>query len=293
MQAVVTAPASHQINHAPLTKTQATRLRNYLNASAATEPPLSATPTVAELAAHPSVTAALLDALDVVPARLLAANASLEQLATLGYGAGHLLKSPAIAAQLVSKHGHTATAATVLRCPQDAVELSANSLVLKTLRISTRTLLEACAGDQASGVAVIHNLLYQHRAAQAAAEAANPPPPLPMPYPGGTTATANLELLQRKLQRDGGSGGPLVGVGCETLAKLGLGGRELKVPTVCSSLTCLPSSHPFCTPWTRSTLASRSTSCATFWERRWTGFKYWASLSDPARKNNHGTRLCV
>lgn len=233
---------------APLTKIQATRLRNYVHASAAPEPPLSAAPTVAELAAHPSVTATLLDALDVVPARLLAANASLEQLTALGYGASHLLKSPALAAQMVSKYGHTAAAATVLRCPQDAVELSANTLVLKTLRISTKTLLEVCAGDQASGVCVIHNLLHQHRAAQAAADAANPPY-TSHAYPAGTaaattTATANLDRLQRKLQ----CRGPLVGVGCETLAKLGLGGRELKVPTVCSSLTCLPSSHPFCAP---------------------------------------------
>lgn len=206
---------------APLTKIQATRLRNYVHASAAPEPPLSAAPTVAELAAHPSVTAALLDALDVVPARLLAANASLEQLTALGYGASHLLKSPALAAQMASKYGHTAAAATVLRCPQDAVELSANTLVLKTLRISTKTLLEACAGDQASGVCVIHNLLHQHRAAQAAADAANPPY-ASHAYPAGTAAM-NLDRLQRKLQ----CRGPLVGVGCETLAKLGLGGREL------------------------------------------------------------------
>jgi hypothetical protein len=206
----------------PLTKTQSARLRAYLDASAATEPVLSTAPSVQELADHPSVTAALLDALDVVPARLLAANASLWQLTAIGYGPMHLLRAPGFAAQMASKYGHVAAAAAVLRGPQDAVELSTNVLVLKTLQLSTKTLLEACAGDQASGVCVIHNLLQQHRVAQAQL----PPTPVPL-YPGAPpTAVTNLEMLQRKLRMQ--SGGPLVGVGCETLARLGLGGHEMR-----------------------------------------------------------------
>ena len=205
----------------PLTKLQATRLRNYLNASAATEQALSEAPTVQELAEHPSVTASLLTALDVVPARLLAANATLQQLTAIGYGAGHLVRSPGFCAQLTSKYGHTATAAAVLLGPQDAVDLSTSVLVVKTLGLSTRTLLDACCGDQASGIQVIHSLLHQHREAAAAA-----PPPPSTAYPGAPpTADANLQLLRRKLQ----SAGPLHGVGCETLARLGIDGRALHV----------------------------------------------------------------
>ena len=202
----------------PLTKTQAMRLRSYVNASAATEPPLSATPTVQELAEHPSVTAHLLCALDVAPAMLLAANATLDQLLAIGYDSAHVARSPGLAAQLAAKYGHTATGAAMLRTPQDAVELSTNALVVKTLGLSARTLIDACAGDQASGVCVIHNLLEQHRAAEAAL-----PPVAPPPYPGAPpTAEANLELLKRKLKV-----GPLHGVPPEALARLGIDGRAM------------------------------------------------------------------
>lgn len=212
----------------PLTKTQATRLRNYINASAVTEPALSAAPTMQELAEHPSCTAALLGALDVAPARLLAAGATLEQLTAIGYGANHLVHTPGVAVQMATKYGKAATAAAMLRTPQDAVVLSTNTLVTKTLGLSTKTLLDGCQGDQASGVCVIQNLLQQHREAQARAAATAPlppPPPPPAGYVGAPpTAVANLELLRRKLQ----AGGPLVGVGCETLLRLGLDGRALQ-----------------------------------------------------------------
>ena len=201
----------------PLTKTQAARLRNYLNASTAspTDSELAAMPTVQELAEHPGVTAALLDALDVAPAMLLASNTTtLDQMLAIGYGTAHLVRSPGLCAQMTAKYGRTPTAVAMLRSAQDAVELSASVLVVKTLGISTRMLLDACCGDQASGVCVIHNLLMQHRLA----EAAQPP----QIQATASTATNNLAMLHRKLQV-----GPLHGVQPETLARLGLDGRAL------------------------------------------------------------------
>ena len=219
----------------PLTKTQAQRLRNYLNASAATGAALSATPTVQELAEHPSVTAALLDALDVAPAMLIASNATLEQLTAIGYGSSHLVRTPALAVQLVGKFGKAPTAAAVLRTPQDAVVLSTNVITTRTLGVSTRMLLDACCGDQASGVCIIHNLLQQHRARPSQSDAAAHPSAV-VP-----TAAANLELLKRKLEV-----GPLHGVGCETLARLGLDGRalythfQLPIDALCETLGVTP-----------------------------------------------------
>lgn len=205
----------------PLTKTQATRLRNYINASATPEPPLSAAPTVKELAAHPSVTAPLLDALDVAPAMLLT-QATLDEMIAIGYGCGHLARSPGFCAQMVAKYGRTPTAAAILRSAQDAVELSASALTVKTLGLSTRTLLDACCGDQASGICVIHNLLQQHRVA-AEAEAARAVAATAAAWPPTQTAANNLALLQHKLQ----VAGPLYGVQPETLTRLGLDGRAL------------------------------------------------------------------
>ena len=200
----------------PLTTVQAQRLRAYLAAAAAAtnEPdaptPLAEAPTIDALVAHPGVSADLLNGLDVAVAALLHAGATLKQLGELGYGARHLARTPAVASQLVGKFGSTSTAVAVLRNPQDAVDLSGSHLAVKTLRVSTKTLLEACQGDRASAIEVVRRLMAHDAEERAALD------------PNGNGAPSGIAQLRAKLRV-----GVLHGVGVATLARLGLDGAQL------------------------------------------------------------------
>ena len=196
----------------PLTTVQAARLRAYLAAACGpTAPALSEDPTIAELVAHAHVGTTLLDAFDCQVAQLVSGGAQLADLSALGYGARHLVRSPGVCAHLVSKFGATPVAVAVLKHPEDAVVLAGSALVVRMLGVSTRTLLLACEGDQASAVEVIRRLMAQEadeRAQRALLATTKPATP--------------LDALREKLRV-----GVLHGVGTDCLLRLGLDGARL------------------------------------------------------------------
>jgi len=195
----------------PLTTVQATRLRAYVAARCPTAAPLPEAPSIDALVAHEAVDATLLGAFDCEPAMLVHGGATLADLTALGYGAAHLARAPGLCAHLVSKFGATAVAVAVLKGPQDAVDLAASALVVKSLGVSTKTLLVTCQGDQASAVEVLRRLMAQdaeERALRARTAAAGPPTP--------------MDTLRDKLRV-----GVLHGVGVDTLLNLGLTGARL------------------------------------------------------------------
>ena len=194
-----------------LTETQALRLRNYLAASGA-EPPLSASPTVRELADHGAVHSELLEALDVHVGNLIGANGTLLELRQLGYAARHLVKDAGLTTQFVRAFGKTETASAMLTNTEDAVAI-AGTLAQTLLGISPKMLLMAVGGDRAAAEQVLDRLFVQdanHRLAIAAsANGADPNDP--------------LLNLRAKLRCS-----PLHGVPVEVLARLGFNGLALR-----------------------------------------------------------------
>ena len=186
-------------------------MRAYIAARCPTAPALPESPSIGALVAHEAVDAALLGAFDCEPAMLVHGGASLADLVALGYGAAHLARAPGLCAHLVVKFGATAVAVAVLRGPQDAVDISASVLVVRSLGVSTKTLLVACQGDQASAVEVVRRLMAQdaeERALRARSLTAGSATP--------------LDALREKLRV-----GVLHGVGVDTLLNLGLSGARL------------------------------------------------------------------
>ena len=194
-----------------LTETQALRLGNYL-AAAGAEPPLSASPTVTELANHGGVHSELLDALDVHVGCLIGAGATLPELRQLGYAARHLVKDVGLATQYVRAYGKTEVATAMLANTEDAVAL-AGTHAATLLGVSPKMLLTAAGGDRAAAEQILDRLFMQdanHRLAIAAsANGADPNDP--------------LLNLRAKLRCS-----PLHGVPVETLARLGIDGLVLR-----------------------------------------------------------------
>ena len=141
---------------------------------------------------------------------LLHAKATLKDFGSLGYGARHLARTPALCSQLATSFGATAVAVAVLKTPQDAVDLSSSHLAVKTLGVSTKTLLVACHGDQASAIEVIRQLMT-HDAEEREYQARRAP-----------SERTPIDQLKEKLRV-----GVLHGVGVQTLARLGLTGAKL------------------------------------------------------------------
>ena len=147
-----------------LTPDQTRRLNQYLSASGSTGEPLAESSSVQALLDHPSVDATLLGALDVVPAALIFAGATLPQLRQLGYGASQLVRSPTTTASFVRSFGKAEVAASVLDGPESAVIL-AGTFGAQQLGLSSRLLLNACLGNRHPAMCVIGKLLQDQNLA--------------------------------------------------------------------------------------------------------------------------------
>ena len=143
---------------AALTPEQTRRLNLYLNGSGNGDLLVAEGATVQDLIDHPHVDAKLLGALDVVPAALIFAGATLPNLRTLGYGASQLARSPTITASFVRSFGKAEVAASVLDGPESAVIL-AGTFSAQQLGLSSRILLNACQSNRAPAMCVISKLL--------------------------------------------------------------------------------------------------------------------------------------
>ena len=193
-----------------LTEVQALRLGNYLNASGA-EPPLSASPTVTELANHSAIHSHLLDALDVKCGMLIGAGGTLVELRQLGYSAQHLVRDVGLSTQFCRAYGKTEVATAMLTHVEDAVCL-AGTHAQTLLGISPKMLLIGAAGDRAAAEQILDRLFLQDAQQRAA-------------LASGATGDINDPLLNLRVKM---RCSPVHGVPVEVLARLGIDGLVLR-----------------------------------------------------------------
>jgi len=141
----------------PLTDEQHRRLNLYLSSSGA-GPPLSREASVGDLVAHDGVDMKLLCALDVAPAALIWAKATLADMTRLGYAAEALASSPALCASFVKAFGKPETAVAALRDAASA-QVLAGTFAANQLGLTPRMLLGACANERESAMRVIDRLM--------------------------------------------------------------------------------------------------------------------------------------
>ena len=113
---------------------------------------------VAALLSHEGVSEPLLTAVDVVPAALLHANATLEGMLALGYDSKYCAENPSSVSALARKFGELEVAVALLKTPNDAKVLVGTFCSTK-LNLTPRMLITACEDDRNAALEVVDGLL--------------------------------------------------------------------------------------------------------------------------------------